>query len=162
MFKILKSFGLISSLLVGACTTTGGYEDKDFVIRGDTGGVVDLYKMRARKIHEDGRRVVVDGECSSACLFYLSSYSSGRYCATPRARIGFHAIYYVDRKWEIIRNEEVKEKAVTATKELLDALHPKLRNRYLTSGYPSVYSGASPTKLEIIAGEEAVKLLGKC
>lgn len=163
MHKIVSALGLL--FLVG-CSTTGSFEkpSNDLVIRGDTGGVVSTYKTKALMAKESNHRVVIDGECSSSCLFYLSSYSSGRYCATERAKLGFHSIYFIDSVGNIIRTnpEELKEKSHKSTTEFLEVLHPELRNRYKSSGYPSVYSGASPTDLAIISGQEAINILGKC
>jgi hypothetical protein len=41
-------------------------------------------------VRSTGERVVVDGDCLSACTLVLGLVPSNQVCATPRARFGFH------------------------------------------------------------------------
>lgn len=146
------------SFLIGCSSTPG----PDLVITGDSGGLVSAYKTRAMKAKEDNLRIVIDGTCYSACLYYLSTYSSNRHCATERASLGFHGTYYIDGSGNIVRSVELDQLSIEQTNYFLDSLHPRLRDRYLSTGFPSVYQGDSPSDMSIISGQEAIKILGKC
>jgi hypothetical protein len=61
------------------------------VITADEGGNIDRYESKFFGTGNGNRRWVVDGYCNSACTMVLGT---GRVCATPRAKFGFHAGYY--------------------------------------------------------------------
>jgi hypothetical protein len=57
----------------------------------DHGGQVGKYLQAFAKVRLTGERVIVDGDCLSACTMVLGLVPSKQICATPRARFGFHA-----------------------------------------------------------------------
>jgi hypothetical protein len=57
----------------------------------DHGGQVGKYLQAFAKVRSTGERVIVDGDCLSACTMVLGLVPSKQICATPRARFGFHA-----------------------------------------------------------------------
>ena len=61
------------------------------VITDDSGGFVQQYA--ARVLANRQRRVVIDGNCESACTLWLMA---SRVCVTPRARMLFHAAFYAE------------------------------------------------------------------
>jgi hypothetical protein len=61
------------------------------VITEDEGGFVQQYA--ARVLANRNRRVVIDGNCASACTLWLMA---SRVCVTPRARMLFHAAFYAE------------------------------------------------------------------
>lgn len=161
MLKNVLIPALLGLSLVGCKSFAYQPAPEDFVIRRDLGGEVLAYKTKANSLK--GKRVVVDGKCYSACMYLISDLSSGKYCATERADLGFHGAFYVSATSKRIRYaDNLKERASAQTEEFLNLLPGKVRARLLESGYPSVYNGDSPDKVERITGEEAVSLLGRC
>jgi len=68
----------------------------DYRILRDYGGVIEEYKAKYAKIRDSGERVIIDGECNSACTLVLGIVPLNRICVTPRASLGFHLAYYDD------------------------------------------------------------------
>ena len=57
----------------------------------DQGGQVGKYLQAFAKVRSTGERVIVDGDCLSACTMVLGLVPPNQICVTPRARFGFHA-----------------------------------------------------------------------
>ena len=66
------------------------------LIAGDRGGQIGRYLQTFASVRSSGERVVVDGNCLSACTILLGIVPRDRICATPRARLGFHAAWMPD------------------------------------------------------------------
>jgi hypothetical protein len=62
-------------------------------IAEDRGGQIGQYLQSFAAVRESGERVVIDGNCLSACTLVLGLIPNDRICATPRARFGFHAAW---------------------------------------------------------------------
>jgi hypothetical protein len=69
----------------------------DYRIRKDYGGFIHEYKLKYAAIRDRGERVIIDGECNSACTIVLGIVPISRICVTPRARLGFHTAYFDKR-----------------------------------------------------------------
>lgn len=65
-------------------------------IAEDRGGQIGHYLQAFALLRSSGERVVVDGNCLSACTLVLGVIPRGRICATERARFGFHAAWMPD------------------------------------------------------------------
>ena len=65
-------------------------------IAEDRGGQIGHYLQAFAMLRSSGERVVVDGNCLSACTLVLGLIPRERMCATPRARFGFHAAWMPD------------------------------------------------------------------
>jgi hypothetical protein len=65
-------------------------------IRADPGGDIDEYAYVFSRMRNAGERIVIDGECYSACTLVLSKIPRDRICVTPRAVLAFHAPYRLD------------------------------------------------------------------
>ena len=65
-------------------------------ISEDRGGQIGQYLQTFATLRSSGERVVVDGNCLSACTLVLGIVPRNRICATPRARFGFHAAWMPD------------------------------------------------------------------
>ena len=65
-------------------------------ISQDRGGQIGHYLQAFAMVRSSGERVVVDGDCLSACTLVLGVVPRSRVCATPRARFGFHAAWMPD------------------------------------------------------------------
>ena len=66
-------------------------------IAEDRGGQIGRYLEAFATVRSSGERVVVDGNCLSACTLVLGVIPRERICATQRARFGFHAAWMPDR-----------------------------------------------------------------
>jgi hypothetical protein len=62
----------------------------------DRGGQVGKYLQAFAKVRATGERVVIDGDCLSACTIVLGVVPSNQICATSRARFGFHTATIVN------------------------------------------------------------------
>jgi hypothetical protein len=65
-------------------------------IAEDRGGQIGHYLQNFAMLRSSGERVVIDGNCLSACTLVLGIIPRSRMCATPRARLGFHAAWLPD------------------------------------------------------------------
>ena len=66
-------------------------------ISEDRGGQIGQYLQAFASVRSSGEKVVVDGNCLSACTLVLGLVPRERICATDRARFGFHAAWMPDR-----------------------------------------------------------------
>jgi hypothetical protein len=62
----------------------------------DHGGQIGKYLQVFAMVRSTGERVVVDGDCLSACTLVLGLIPHDHICVTPRARFGFHAAWMPD------------------------------------------------------------------
>lgn len=65
-------------------------------ISEDRGGQIGHYLQAFAMLRSSGERVVIDGNCLSACTLVLGVIPRARICATERARFGFHAAWMPD------------------------------------------------------------------
>lgn len=62
-------------------------------IGDDAGGMIGTYVARYARLMQSGERVVLNGDCLSACTIILHIKDRIDVCATPNARFGFHAAW---------------------------------------------------------------------
>jgi hypothetical protein len=65
-------------------------------ISEDRGGQIGRYLESFASLRSSGERVVIDGNCLSACTLVLGMVPRDRICVTRRARLGFHAAWMPD------------------------------------------------------------------
>jgi hypothetical protein len=65
-------------------------------ISEDRGGQIGQYLQTFTSVRSSGERVVIDGNCLSACTLVLGIIPRSHMCATDRARLGFHAAWMPD------------------------------------------------------------------
>ncbi|HVZ54041.1 MAG TPA: hypothetical protein VG986_18875 [Pseudolabrys sp.] len=82
--------------LFAACATTVTPASATMYISEDRGGQIGQYLQNFAAVRSSGERVVVDGNCLSACTLLLGVVPHNRVCATGRARFGFHAAWMPD------------------------------------------------------------------
>src|SRR6478752_9844387 len=63
----------------------------EVLIKNDGGGDIPQYIAKYLYLQLSGERVVIDGECLSACTLALGLLAQDRRCFTNKARLGFHA-----------------------------------------------------------------------
>jgi hypothetical protein len=89
---------LFRRLLLGAAVLAAGVASASAEVRiaEDRGGQIGQYLQAYASLRSSGERVVVDGNCLSACTLLLGVIPRSRICATERARFGFHAAWMPD------------------------------------------------------------------
>jgi hypothetical protein len=89
----------IRGLVFGAAALALGITSASATMRisEDRGGQIGRYLEAFASVRSSGERVVVDGNCLSACTLVLGVVPRERICATQRARFGFHAAWMPDR-----------------------------------------------------------------
>ena len=71
-------------------------------IAEDRGGQIGQYLQAFGMLRTSGERVVIDGNCLSACTLVLGIIPPSKICATPRARLGFHAAWMPDGEGRVV------------------------------------------------------------
>lgn len=84
--KALKSIALVGALILSACLPAAA----TVVIQEDNGGAIVKYVKKYSDIRDSGEKIIVDGECHSACTLFLGIVPKEQYCITDRALLGFH------------------------------------------------------------------------
>jgi hypothetical protein len=88
--------GLLLSCAVLAVGITSA--SAEMRIAEDRGGQIGYYLKTFAIVRSSGERVIIDGNCLSACTLVLGLIPHSRICATERARFGFHAAWLPDRE----------------------------------------------------------------
>jgi hypothetical protein len=88
----IRSLVLCAAVLVSGVTSASA----TMRIAEDRGGQIGHYLQTFAMLRSSGERVVVDGNCLSACTLVLGLIPHERVCATSRARFGFHAAWMPD------------------------------------------------------------------
>jgi hypothetical protein len=65
-------------------------------ISEDRGGQIGHYLQAFAALRSSGEKVVIDGNCLSACTLVLGLVPRDRVCVTQNARFGFHAAWMPD------------------------------------------------------------------
>jgi hypothetical protein len=88
----------IRGLLLCAALLASGIAPASATMRiaEDRGGQIGQYLQTFALLRSSGEKVVVDGNCLSACTLVLGVIPRERICATDRARFGFHAAWMPD------------------------------------------------------------------
>jgi len=89
----------IRGVIAGACLLACGMTSASATMRisEDRGGQIGHYLQTFAMLRSSGERVVIDGNCLSACTLVLGLIPRERICATSRARLGFHAAWMPDQ-----------------------------------------------------------------
>ncbi len=94
----------VFAALLGAPAAAGEYRIHDNQ-GGQVGHFLDLFEG----VRKSGKRVVIDGQCLSACTLVLSVVPNDRICMTPRAILGFHAARSLDRHGQLHPEQEATD-----------------------------------------------------
>jgi hypothetical protein len=70
-----------------------GTAKSDVLIKNDGGGDIARYVADYLYLRMRGERVVIDGDCLSACTLALGLLPNDQRCFTKNARLGFHAAW---------------------------------------------------------------------
>jgi len=96
-------------------------------ISNDTGGLINTYVQRFSRIRDSGERVVVDGQCLSACTLALALVPRERICVTPNAAFGFHSAWSYDAQGAAALDQK-------ATQSLWDMYPERIRQWIRANG----------------------------
>ena len=120
-------------------------------ITDDAGGLIDTYVQRFDRIRDAGERVVVDGQCLSACTLVLAEVPRERICVTPKAVFGFHSAWSYDGQGgEALDQQATRSMLVIYPERIREwirahgGLHRQLiylRGRQLAAMYPTCLPG---------------------
>lgn len=58
-----------------------------YVVHADMGGIIEEYIEQRAEFEHQGRKIIIDGACASACTILAMSPNA---CVTERAALGFH------------------------------------------------------------------------
>ena len=89
-------FGSLLLLCIAMSASAVAPASATMRISEDRGGQIGHYLQTYALLRSSGERVVVDGNCLSACTLLLGIIPHNRICATSRARFGFHAAWMPD------------------------------------------------------------------
>jgi hypothetical protein len=117
-------------------------------IKEDPGGQIGPYLESLVALRDSGERVIIDGPCLSACTMIVGVIPPERLCATPRARLGFHAAWHPGEN-----GRQLTSKA--ATKLLMDIYPERVRHWIKERG------GLSP-RMMYLSGRELASVVQTC
>ncbi len=89
-------------------------------IGNDMGGSLGKYLLRFTRIRDSGERVIIDGNCHSACTL-VTIIPKERICVTRRAVLGFHAGWVDERNGKRVTSAE-------GTRVLFELYPPTIRS----------------------------------
>jgi hypothetical protein len=94
----MVGIGNIRRLLLCAAVLAFGTVPASATVRitGDRGGQIGHYRQTFAAFRSSGERVVVDGDCLSACTLVLGLVPHAQLCVTAHARFGFHSAWMPD------------------------------------------------------------------
>src|SRR3989344_8079637 len=81
----------------------------DYIIRGDRGGEIVQYIFAFQRVGGSGEKVVVDGDCLSACTLIFGFVPPERIYVTPKARFGFHSAWRPNDKGQPVYSKDGTE-----------------------------------------------------
>jgi hypothetical protein len=117
-------------------------------ISEDRGGQIGQYLQTFAAVRSSGERVVIDGNCLSACTLILGIVPRERICATARARLGFHAAWMPDESGRPVTSP--------MGTEALWNIYPNYVRRWITR------KGGLSRKMIFLQGAELAHLVPAC
>jgi hypothetical protein len=133
---------------VALATLSATCASADVRIRNDPGGIISDRMHTFYRLRDAGERVVIDGQCYSACTIVLGILPPDRVCATPRARLGFHAAWVPDMDGRPLTSPEG-----TAA---MWGFYPDVLRKWINS------KGGLSRKLVVLSGRELGSIVRPC
>lgn len=84
---------LLISLVFAGISCNAQQAKTEVLIKNDGGGDIPQYIAKYLNLQLRGERVVIDGDCLSACTLALGLLPKEQRCFTKEARLGFHAAW---------------------------------------------------------------------
>ena len=117
-------------------------------IAEDRGGQIGHYQQTFTMLRSSGERVVVDGNCLSACTLVLGLIPRAQLCATARARFGFHSAWTPN-------SDGHSSTSQIGTRALWD-IYPTAVQRWITQ------HGGLSTKMIYLQGRALDGIVARC
>jgi hypothetical protein len=116
-------------------------------IRDDKGGSLGEYLLRFTKIRDSGERVIIDGNCLSACTL-VTIIPKERICVTLGATLGFHGGWIDD-------NMGKRPTSAEGTRLLFELYPPTIRS-WIDN------HGGLGARVILLRGRELANLYPRC
>jgi hypothetical protein len=143
---VIRISALLGCVATLACIVNSAQATMRIV--ADHGGSVSKYLQAFARVRSTGERVVIDGDCMSACTLVLGLVPSNQVCATPRARFGFHVA-------SIVNNAGRPLASATATQALWN-VYPAAVQRWINQ------HGGLSRKMIYLEGPELNGIVATC
>jgi len=135
-------------------------QTKPYVIKRDMGGKAQTYVNRWSNLSREGRKIVIDGPCYSACTLVLHNQFKLDVCVTDRAKLGFHQPFRTDRFGFVRRDAKELELIDEVWTYMLSGLPIGLRK--IAAKAPDPKRGARKTKMLVVSSPELQKFVKPC
>ncbi|AGR47931.1 signal peptide protein [Sinorhizobium phage phiM7] len=153
---------LACSLFVGVAQA----EQMVYTIKKDGGGITTEYQAKYEQWSKQGAKVIIDGECASACTLVVSTKYNLDVCATDNAQLLFHKPFYITKindKTLILRGTYYRKKSNSDWIRLfVDVMPSSIRKVFLTAPIPSVYDGDGQNDMRGWNAPKIFKHVKKC
>lgn len=134
-------------------------EDPPIIVKKDLGGMVEDFELAMEDLR--GRRVIIDGQCDSACTMLLMPKFGIDVCVTHQARIRFHKIGFFTGDGEnLVTLANIVRSAVIWRDQWLASYPKALREWLQEQAVPSLATGARG--YATLEGAEAREIIGAC
>jgi hypothetical protein len=120
----------------------------DVRIRHDPGGIISQHMQVFARLRDSGERIVIDGQCYSACTLVLGIVPPDRVCVTSRAQLGFHAAWVPD---EDGRPQPSPEGTAT-----MWGVYPDVVRKWIIS------KGGLKRQIMVLRGSELTSMVRRC
>lgn len=150
-------------LALSVCIAASPAFADDYVIRNNKGGDLQQFINNANKLNKQGKRVVIDGTCSSSCILYTLPNFKLNTCATERAKLGFHRMEAYRGNLhggKTDRRRGVQEFTDSVTKGIIARMPPRLAAHFAFDRLPDPRKGK--TGMVWVNGKDAQRAIGAC
>jgi hypothetical protein len=139
-----------STILAGVALATLSAADvsADVRIRHDPGGIISQHMQVFARIRDSGERIIIDGQCYSACTLVLGIVPPDRVCVTPRARLGFHAAWVPDA--------DGRQHPSPEGTAAMWGVYPDSVRKWITS------KGGLKRQIMVLSGNELTSMVRRC
>jgi hypothetical protein len=148
----------LKALLVGAFFILSApvvADEATYRITESPGGALTTFMQKYTLLADEETRIVIDGDCVSACTLFLGLVPKERVCVTDKARLGFHSATV-----RITVGRVVTFRYSAEATSMLYAIYPDNVHRYLRKrGWDGL--SAHPD-LIYVSGKALAKLVQPC
>lgn len=130
-----------------------------YIIRGDMGGRNATYFNKFKHLANEGRRIIIDGDCASACTLVIHKEAGSIVCITPRARMGFHQPYRLKFGF-VNRSTLERDKVDKVWQRIVNGYPPTIRRMVINA--PDPKRGARTTDILWLEYKDLRKAIKPC
>lgn len=153
----LAGLFFLSGILFAAVRTHELILANTVTITWDGGGKLSDFVVKYNAMRQEGKRLVIDGPCISACTLALGLIPPSHMCVTPYAKIGIHSAYTRD----FLGNTEFSGEGTRLEWHIYpENLRALLRTKYHWDGDDS--STSEHPEVIFIEGDELATLVKPC